>query len=98
MATKLHGMLNLSRIPKELITTNKAGDKIVWIDCLERLTKGAHGETHSIVIYDKATKSKVYIADLTPQEFGTAAPKQSAPQQNYRQAAPAQEENVDLPF
>lgn len=87
----LHGALNLSRIPKELIFTNKAGEKIVYIDVTERRSPGKYGETHSVTIYDKNSKQKIYIADLKPQEFGAApAPQAPASANSYRQpAAPA---------
>ena len=94
MAQLLHGALNLSAIPKELITTNKQGQKVVWIDVVERRTPGQYGETHSITLYNKNTGTKIYLADLKPQEFGAtrqAAPAPAAtPRANYRQApAPA---------
>ena len=104
--SRLHGALNLSRIPKELIFTNKANEKCVWIDLVERQTPGKYGDTHSITVYDKATKQKHYIADLKPQEFG-AAPAPQAPANNYRQqaapvAAPVASAPIDedngLPF
>ena len=70
MATKLHGYINLSKIPKELITTNRAGDRVLWIDVIERRSEGKYGETHSITCYDNRTRETTYLSDLTPQNFG----------------------------
>jgi hypothetical protein len=71
MATKLNGMLNLSKIPKELITTNKNGDKVIYVDIVPN-KDGAdqYGNTHSIQLYDKATKKVTYLGNVKPFEFG----------------------------
>ena len=110
MSQKLHGALNLSKIPKELITTNRAGDRVLWIDIVERRSKGQYGETHSVTCYDKNRRQAIYLADLTPQEFGSPVqPQQPAPAaQSYRSRpaaqqsapapAPAEENGDDLPF
>lgn len=85
---KLHGMLNLSRIPKELITKNKNGEPCIWIDVIEN--KGGvdqYGNTHAVTIYDKQARKGVYIANLKKQEFGSAT---SAP-------ATSQDDDDDLP-
>lgn len=70
MATKLHGYINLSRIPEGLITTNRAGDRVIWVDVIERRSAGRYGETHSITCYDSRSRETTYLADLTPQAFG----------------------------
>ena len=96
MPTKLHGPLNLGKIPKELITTDKFGEKTIWIDVVERLTPGRSGQTHSICIYDKANRRNVYIADLTPQEFGKSV--KPAPQSTPKTAPAPTADDQDLPF
>ena len=91
-STKLHGMLNLSRIPKGLITTNSKGEKVIWIDILENYDgqPDQYGNTHSIQVYNKDTREKTYLGNLTQQTFGNSNP---AP------AAPAADEGTDdLPF
>lgn len=100
---KLHGPLNLSKIPHELITTNKAGDKVIWIDVVEKKVKGNYGDTHTITAYDKENRKTHYLADLTPQEFGVSAGQQAPA--SYRQqavsvSAPIQSPATpdDLPF
>ena len=92
--TKLHGMLNLSRIPKELITTNTKGEKVIWIDILENYDgqPDQYGNTHSIQVYNKDTREKTYLGNLKQQTFGNSNPA-PAP------AAPAADEGTDdLPF
>lgn len=73
--TKLHGMLNLSRIPKGLITTNSKGEKVIWIDILENYDgqPDQYGNTHSIQIYNKDTREKTYLGNLKQQTFGGAS-------------------------
>ena len=71
MATKLNGMLNLSKIDKGLITTNKNGDKVVYVDIVPN-KDGAdqYGNTHSIQLYNKEEKKVIYLGNLKPYEFG----------------------------
>lgn len=91
---KLNGALNLSRIPKNLIKTNKNGDKILWIDCEENF-RGAdqYGNTHTITCYDKENRKSIYLANLKPVEPRTAeTPAPTAA------AAPQDENDPDLPF
>lgn len=78
MATKLHGMLNLSRIPKEMIVTNKNGESVIWVDIMEN-KNGAdqYGNTHSVSIYNKETKQAIYLGNFKPQEF-SVTPEQTA--------------------
>lgn len=93
MATKLHGCINLSKIGqfKSLITTNSKGEKVLWCDILEK-RDGAdqYGNTHTVTMYDKETRSTIYLGDFKPQEFGAAA--HAAP------AAGDDDPNNDLPF
>ena len=96
MATKLHGRLNLSRINKELITTNQKGEKCIWVDILEKKTPDEYGNTHTVTLYNKATRETIYLGDFKPQEFGTAAQAPQAPAQPEPQEA--QEGDGDLPF
>lgn len=89
MATKLHGMLNLSKIDKSLITTNQRGEKVLWVDIVpNKRGEDQYGNTHSIQVYNRDTREVLYLGNLKPQDFGG-------------QGAPAkQEENNgdDLPF
>ncbi len=86
MAEKLHGMLNLSKIDKSLITTNSKGEKVIWVDMVPRKNgPDQYGSTHSLQQYNKDTRQIIYLGDFKPQQFGQAAP------------APANDDN-DLPF
>lgn len=78
---KLHGMLNLTKIPKNLITTNKKGEKVIWIDVLEN-KNGAdtYGNTHTVTVYDKGARQTHYLANLKVQEFGQS----TQPSANYQ--------------
>lgn len=71
MATKLTGLVNLSRIPKSLITKNKKNESTIWVDIVPN-KNGAdqYGNTHSIQLYDKDTKQVIYLGNVKPQEFG----------------------------
>lgn len=90
MAKKLNGMLNLSKIPKEIITQNKAGDKVIYVDIVPN-KNGAdqYGNTHSIQLYNKETKQVIYLGNLKEVEFGTKAPAERAS---------VDEASSDLPF
>lgn len=94
MAKKLNGMLNLSKIPKDMIGTTKKGDKCIFVDIVPRWG-GAdeYGNTHSIQIYNKETKETIYLGNLKTIEFGNASGAPAAP------PAQAQTEGKgDLPF
>jgi len=88
MATKLHGLLNVTKLGELIrqnparVYTNSKGEKCIWIDVLEKRTPDMYGSTHTVTFYDKDAGT-TYLADLKPQEFGNAAA--SAPQS----AAPA---------
>ena len=89
-------MLNLSKIDKNLITTNSKGEKVIWVDIIEKREPDQYGSTHYIALYNKETREKIYLGDFKPQEFGSAASAPSAP-------APAPQgdnegEGEDLPF
>ena len=71
MATKLTGMVNLSRIPKSLITKNKNNESVIWVDIVpNRNGADQYGNTHSIQLYDKEAKQVIYLGNVKPQEFG----------------------------
>lgn len=105
MAQLLSGILNLSRIPKNLIQTNSKGEKILYIDLAERQTPGQYGDTHYIKVWDKETRQSHYIADLKPREFGqqnastrpapTPAPQRASVVEPSQSLDPQPE---DLPF
>lgn len=87
---KLHGMLNLSRIPKELIVKNKNGESCIWIDVLENKSGlDQYGNSHTVTVYDKQAKKSVYLANLKKQEFGNSS---SAPAEGTKEV------DDDLPF
>lgn len=74
MATKLHGLLNLSKIDKSLIVTNQKGEKVLWVDIVPN--KGGedqYGNTHSLQIYNKDTRETIYLGNFKPQEFGSSS-------------------------
>lgn len=95
MGHKLHGMLNLTKIPKRLITENKNGEKVLWIDIVpNRGGADQYGNTHSIQIYDKEAGKAVYLGNLKDVEFGQKA--ESAPASPAPQASGT--DDSDLPF
>ena len=104
MAQFYSGIINLSKIPKELIKENRAGDKIIYVDFAERRTPSAYGDTHYIKLYDAATRQTHYIGDFRPREIGTSAPAPSAPAPAPRPMNSARDEyeptpiDPDLPF
>ena len=92
MAKKLTGLLNLSKIPKELIGQTKKGSKCIYVDIVpNRNGADDYGNTHAITLYDKNTKQTIYLGNLKEVEFGKsgAATSQTA-------SAPADED--DLPW
>ena len=93
MATKLTGLINLSKIPKELITKNKNNESTIWVDIVPN-KNGAdqYGNTHSIQLYNKETKQIVYLGNVKPQEFGKGG--QQAGNAGYAGKSGAD----DLPF
>ena len=66
MAQLLSGRINLSKIPKDLIRYNNAGEAFVWVDVAERRETSQYGDTHNIYLYDSANRQKVYIGELRP--------------------------------
>lgn len=95
MATKLTGMLNLSKIPKELLYTTKHGDKAIFLDIVKK-KDGAdqYGNTHTICLYDKENRKNIFLGDLKEQEFGS---KGSVDVANHGGFA-GKDDGSDLPF
>lgn len=91
MSQILSGRINLSKIPEGLLKYNNKGEAFVWVDVSERREPGQYGDTHSISIYNSATREKIYIGDLRPKEIaGDSAPVASGPSAfPPRPAAPA---------
>lgn len=97
MAKKLNGMMNLSKIPKDLIGQTKKGEKCIFVDIVPR--KGGadeYGNTHSIQLYNKDTKETIYLGNLKTVEFGQKA--ESAPASPAPQASGNYDPDSDLPF
>ena len=95
MAQKLTGLLNLSRIPKGLITKNKNNESVIWVDIVpNRNGADQYGNTHSIQLYDKEAKQVIYLGNVKPQEFGS---KGSADVANHGGFA-GKDDGSDLPF
>lgn len=92
MAKKLTGLLNLSKIPKELIGQTKKGDKCIYVDIVpNRNGADNYGNTHTITLYDKSTKQTIYLGNLKEVEFGKSGAATPAGQ-------PTPSEENDLPF
>ena len=92
MAKKLNGMLNLSKIPKELIGQTKKGSKCIYVDIVpNRNGADEYGNTHTITLYDKNTKQTIYLGNLKEVEFGKSGAATPAGQS-------ASSEENDLPF
>ena len=93
MAKKLTGLLNLSKIPKELIGQTKKGEKCIFIDIIpNRNGADEYGNTHTITLYNKNTKQTIYLGNLKTQEFGKSGAATPAGQ------PASSEEEDDLPF
>lgn len=92
MATKLNGMLNLTKIPKGVIGQTKKGEKCIYVDIVPR-RGGAdeYGNTHSIQLYNKDTKETIYLGNLKPVEFGGKGDGAPIP-------PPTPNDDGDLPF
>ena len=90
MAKKLTGMLNLSKIPKELIGQTKKGEKCLFVDIIpNRNGADEYGNTHTITLYNKNTRETIYLGKLKTQEFGGGA---TAPAPGLRNPLPETEE------
>ncbi len=98
MATKITGMLNLSKIPKELLFTTKHGDKAIFIDIIKK-KDGAdqYGNEYTICLYDKENRKNIFLGDMKTQEFGNGGGSSSA---SSTKGAPASQDEAsdDLPF
>lgn len=94
MAKKLTGMLNLSKIDKDLISKTKKGDKAIFIDIVPNKDgEDQYGNTHAVTIYNKDTRQTIYLGNLKEVEFGKASAQAEAPA-----AGSGNEEDGDLPF
>ena len=94
MAKKLTGLLNLSKIPKELIGQTKKREKCIFIDIIpNRNGADDYGNTHTITLYNKNTKQTIYLGNLKEVEFGKSGAGATAP--GLRNPLP---ETEDLPF
>lgn len=65
----LNGYINLSKIDKNLITENRHGDKIIWVDLYTYDQADQFGNTACVATYDGRTKQKNYIANFRPKEL-----------------------------
>ena len=68
----LHGYINLSRIDKNLITTNKNDEKILWVDLYTYDSPDQYGNTACLATYDARTKRKAYLANFRPKDLNSA--------------------------
>ena len=94
MAKKLTGLLNLSKIPKELIGQTKKGEKCLFVDIIpNRNGADDYGNTHTITLYNKNTKQTIYLGNLKEVEFGKSGAATPA-----GQPASSEEDDMDLPF
>ena len=92
MAKKLTGLLNLSKIPKELIGQTKKGEKCLFVDIIpNRNGADDYGNTHTLTLYNKNTKQTIYLGNLKMQEFGKSGAATPAGQ-------PASSVEDDLPW
>lgn len=99
MGHKLHGVLNLTKIPKRLITENKNGEKVLWVDIVpNRGGADQYGNTHSIQIYDKEAGKAIYLGNLKDVEFGQKAESAPAAPTAPAQGANNDDPDSDLPF
>ena len=95
MAKKLTGLLNLSKIPKELIGQTKKAEKCIFIDIIpNRNGADEYGNTHTVTLYNKNTKQTIYLGNLKEQEFGKSG---TATTTTAQSSAPMAEED-DFPF
>ena len=93
MAKKLTGLLNLSKIPKELIGQTKKGEKCIYIDIVpNRNGADDYGNTHTITLYNKNTKQTIYLGNLKEVEFGKSGA--ATPQGQSGSSV----DDTDLPF
>lgn len=97
MATKITGMLNLSKIPKNLLFTTKHGDKAIFIDIVKK-KDGAdqYGNEYTICLYDKENRKNIFLGDMKTQEFGNGGSSSAG----ATKGAPASQDEAsdDLPF
>lgn len=73
----LHGYINLSKIDKGLITVNKNGEKIIWVDLYTYDTPDKYGNIACLNTYDPNTRTKTYLANFKPKELKKEGPQVS---------------------
>lgn len=96
MGKKLTGMVNLTKLPKELIFENKRGEKCIFVDVVANLNgPDQYGFTHAVTVYDKNAKKAIYLGNLKEQEFGAPTNAAQAPAAPMASVNPG---NDDLPF
>lgn len=67
--TYLHGSINFSKIPRDMLTQNKNGEAVLWCDIFEKQSPDKYGNTHYIKVYNKQTRQTIYLGDFRIQEF-----------------------------
>lgn len=72
------GVINLSKIPKELIKKNRNGESIIYADFSERRSPSLYGDTHYLKVYDSTNRQQIYIGDFRPSNFNRTAPEAPA--------------------
>lgn len=93
MATKWHGRINLSKIDKNLIVSDKNGNKCIWVDILEKKEPDQYGNTHTLTMYNKEMRETIYLGDFKPQEFGNGSQVKADPA-----LSELQKSDEDLPW
>lgn len=99
MATKLNGSITLNLIPKQVVFERQSGTKIyknIYIDVTPLKETDEHGNTHSVSIWDKENKKRIYIGRLKPQEI--VEKKADTAQAVASAEGGYKEEDGDLPF
>lgn len=96
MGKKLTGMVNLTRLPKDLIFENKRGEKCIFVDVVKNLNgPDQYGNTHALTVYDKNARKAIYLGNLKEQDFGAPANAAQAPAAPMASVDPG---DGDLPF
>ena len=65
----LHGCINLSKIDKALITTNKNGEKVLWVDLYTYDKPDQYGNIACLATYDLKSHHREYLANFKPKEL-----------------------------
>lgn len=99
MAQKITGMLNLSKIPKNLLFTTKHGDKAIFIDIVKK-KDGAdqYGNEYTICLYDKENRKNIFLGDMKVQEYGNGGSAPTSAPASAPAGGHADNGSDDLPF